>query len=76
MGGGRQWGEIVRQAGDIFDLYEANIDLLSPILVDELKDAEIYPQIWIEVFKIAVKQRPQMELHSGNLAAHGHCQAR
>jgi DNA replication protein len=42
---------------NIFDLYEANIGLLSPILADELKDAEAnYPQIWIEdAFKIAVE---------------------
>ncbi|HXV43360.1 MAG TPA: DnaD domain protein [Anaerolineae bacterium] len=42
---------------NIFDLYEANIGLLSPIIVDELKDAEAtYPQIWIEdAFKIAVE---------------------
>ncbi len=42
---------------NIFELYEANIGLLSPILADELKDAEAtYPQIWIEdAFKIAVE---------------------
>jgi DnaD/phage-associated family protein len=42
---------------NIFDLYEANIGLLSPIIVDELKDAEAtYPQVWIEdAFKIAVE---------------------
>jgi DnaD/phage-associated family protein len=42
---------------NIFELYEANIGLLSPILADELKDAEsLYPQIWIEdAFKIAVE---------------------
>jgi DnaD/phage-associated family protein len=42
---------------NIFELYEANIGLLSPILADELKDAEInYPQEWIEeAFKIAVE---------------------
>ncbi len=42
---------------NIFDLYEANIGLLSPILVDELKDAEAnYPQEWIEdAVKIAVE---------------------
>ena len=42
---------------NIFELYEANIGLLSPILADELKDAEAnYPQAWIEdAFKIAVE---------------------
>jgi DnaD/phage-associated family protein len=42
---------------NIFELYEANIGLLSPILVDELKDAEAnYSQAWIEdAFKIAVE---------------------
>lgn len=42
---------------NIFELYEDNIGLISPILADELKDAEInYPQEWIEdAFKIAVE---------------------
>jgi DNA replication protein len=42
---------------NIFELYEANIGLLSPILADELKDAEAtYPPAWIEdAFKIAVE---------------------
>jgi DnaD/phage-associated family protein len=42
---------------NIFDLYEANIGLLSPIIVDELKDAETtYHPAWIEdAFKIAVE---------------------
>ncbi len=42
---------------NIFELYEANIGLLSPILADELKDAEMtYPPGWIEeAFKIAVE---------------------
>ena len=42
---------------NIFALYEANIGLLSPILADELKDAEAtYPREWIEdAFKIAVE---------------------
>jgi DnaD/phage-associated family protein len=42
---------------NIFELYEANIGLLSPILADELKDAELlYPQDWLEeAFKIAVE---------------------
>ena len=42
---------------NIFQLYEDNIGLISPILADELKDAEkTYPQEWIEdAFKIAVE---------------------
>jgi DNA replication protein len=42
---------------NIFELYEDNIGLISPILADELKDAEAtYPPPWIEdAFKIAVE---------------------
>jgi DnaD/phage-associated family protein len=42
---------------NIFELYEDNIGLISPILADELKDAEAtYPQEWIEdAFKVAVE---------------------
>ena len=42
---------------NIFELYEDNIGLISPILADELKDAEMtYPLEWIEdAFKIAVE---------------------
>jgi DnaD/phage-associated family protein len=42
---------------NIFELYEDNIGLISPILADELKDAEAtYPAPWIEdAFKIAVE---------------------
>jgi DnaD/phage-associated family protein len=42
---------------NIFQLYEDNIGLISPILADELKDAEAtYPPEWIEDgFKIAVE---------------------
>ena len=42
---------------NIFELYEDNIGLISPILADELKDAEnTYPPEWIEdAFKIAVE---------------------
>lgn len=41
---------------NIFKLYEDNIGLLSPILADELRDAEeSYPATWIEdAFRIAV----------------------
>jgi DNA replication protein len=42
---------------NIFELYEDNIGLISPILADELKDAEAtYPPQWIaDAFKIAVE---------------------
>jgi DNA replication protein len=42
---------------NIFELYENNISLISPILADELKDAEAtYPPEWIEdAIKIAVE---------------------
>ena len=45
------------QRANIFDLYEANIGMLSALLVDELKDAEAtYPDEWIQdAFKIAVE---------------------
>jgi DNA replication protein len=41
---------------NIFELYEANIGLLSPILADELREAEnTYPAEWIEeAFRAAV----------------------
>jgi DnaD/phage-associated family protein len=42
---------------NIFELYEDNIGLISPILADELKDAQAtYPPEWVEdAFKIAVE---------------------
>lgn len=43
---------------NIFALYEQNIGLLSPIIADELREAEeLYPPIWItEAIEEAVKQ--------------------
>ena len=43
---------------NIFALYEQNIGLLTPMLAEELKEAEqTYPQEWIaEAIKIAVEQ--------------------
>ena len=43
---------------NIFTLYEENIGMLTPLLAEELKDAEgVYPQPWIdEAFKIAVSR--------------------
>ncbi|MDM8529554.1 DnaD domain protein [Anaerolineales bacterium HSG25] len=42
---------------NIFELYEDNIGLISPILADELKEAELlYPTEWIEeAFRIAAE---------------------
>jgi DNA replication protein len=41
---------------NIFDLYEQNIGIITPMIAEELKDAEkLYPPQWIEeAFKIAV----------------------
>jgi DNA replication protein len=41
---------------DIFTLYEQNIGMLTPLIADELRDAEkLYPQVWIkEAIKEAV----------------------
>jgi DNA replication protein len=41
---------------NIFELYEDNIGLISPLLADELREAEVaYPADWIEdAFRIAV----------------------
>jgi DnaD/phage-associated family protein len=43
---------------NIFQLYEQNIGLLTPILADELRDAEkTYPAAWIQdAFRQAVRQ--------------------
>jgi DNA replication protein len=45
-------------AGGIFDLYEQNIGLLTPLLAEELREAELtYPAAWIEdAFREAVGQ--------------------
>ena len=49
-------GIIPQQRPNIFTLYEQNIGMLSPIITDELKEAEKhYPAQWIEdAFKEAV----------------------
>jgi DNA replication protein len=43
---------------NIFSLYEANIGMLSPMIADQLREAEeLYPQSWIEdAFQEAVSQ--------------------
>lgn len=49
---------LVSNRPNIFVLYEQNVGLLQPLLVDELKEAErTYPPEWIEdAFRIAVAQ--------------------
>ena len=49
-------GEPSEPKANIFALYEGNIGMLTPLLAEELKDAErSYPGPWIEeAFKIAV----------------------
>ena len=33
---------------NIFSLYEANIGIITPLIAEELKDAELqYPEAWI-----------------------------
>jgi DNA replication protein len=47
---------VIPEQRDIFTLYEQNIGMLSPIIADELKEAEkLYPASWIQdAFKEAV----------------------
>lgn len=49
--------EILPERPNIYTLYEENIGLLTPIIADELKDAESsYPAIWIqEAMRLAVE---------------------
>jgi DNA replication protein len=49
---------VERQRPTIFSLYEQNIGLLSPLLAEQLLEAERdYPAVWIEdAFRIAVEQ--------------------
>jgi DNA replication protein len=45
----REVYDVVAAAPNIFELYESNIGMLTPMIGDELKEAEqIYPAIWIE----------------------------
>jgi DNA replication protein len=48
--------ETAAEAPSIFSLYEDNIGILTPLLVDQLKEAELsYPSVWIvDAFKEAV----------------------
>ncbi len=53
-----EWPEEIEDAGrtNIFTLYEQNIGMLTPLIVDELREAEeTYPDAWIEeAFREAV----------------------
>jgi len=46
-----------RPSANIFALYEQNIGMITPMIAEELKDAEnLYPPLWVEeAFKEAVK---------------------
>lgn len=46
-----------RPSANIFTLYEQNIGMITPIIAEELKEAEkLYPPLWVEeAFKEAVK---------------------
>lgn len=50
--------EIETELPDIFTLYEENIGMLTPMIADELREAEkLYPEAWIrEAIKEAAKQ--------------------
>jgi DnaD/phage-associated family protein len=50
--------DIYSERPNIFQLYEANIGLLTPLIADALRDAEqTYPASWIEdAFRIAVER--------------------
>jgi len=54
---GRAYVE-VEEPPDIFTLYEQNIGMLTPIIADELREAEkLYPQSWLQdAIKEAVNQ--------------------
>ena len=54
---------------NIFVLYEQNIGLLTPIISEELKEAEKeYPADWIsDAFKIAVKQNKRSWAYIGGI---------
>jgi DnaD/phage-associated family protein len=53
-----EWPQTLEDAGrtNIFTLYEQNIGMLTPLIVDELREAEeTYPDTWIEeAFREAV----------------------
>ena len=55
---GREPWEAATNPPNVFALYEANIGMLSPMIADELREAEdLYPVAWIEdAFREAVSQ--------------------
>ncbi|MBN1965156.1 MAG: DnaD domain protein [Anaerolineae bacterium] len=50
--------ELLPERPTIYDLYEQNIGLLTPMIADELRDAaETYPAVWIaEAIQLAVER--------------------
>jgi len=54
-------GSAVSRTPNIFELYEQNIGIISPMMAEELKDAQrTYPAEWIEqAFREAVTARKQ-----------------
>jgi DNA replication protein len=61
LGGLKPAGQVyveVEEQPDVFTLYEQNIGMLTPMIADELREAEkLYPQGWIgEAIKEAVNQ--------------------
>ncbi len=54
-------GAAVSTAPNVFELYEQNIGIITPIIAEELRDAQkTYPAEWIEeAFREAVKGRKQ-----------------
>ncbi len=57
-GGQAYTGAEISEQPDIFTLYEENIGMLTPMIAEELKEAEkLYPEVWIrDAIKEAVKQ--------------------
>ncbi len=56
--GGQAYSDIETELPDIFALYEQNVGMLTPMIADELREAEkAYPEDWIrDAIKEAVKQ--------------------
>ena len=53
--------ETEAEASDIFTLYEQNIGMLTPMIADELREAEkLYPEAWI---KDAIKEATKQSIH-------------
>ena len=72
VGSGPAWEPVIeppQERPNIFVLYEDNIGMVSPILAEELKEAEaVYPGNWVsDAFKIAVdNNRRNWRYISGN----------